>query len=569
MPSFREIWAIDFEFIASAGDIQRPVCVVAKEVNTGEVRKIWLQGNRVPCPFSVDEDVLYIAYYSSAEWGCFLSMGWPLPTNVLDLFTEFRAMTNGKPGISSSGLLGACSYFGISTIADMKKNMMRDRIIQGPPYSEQEKQDILEYCESDVTATVELFQKMYLYIDLQRALFRGEYMKAIANMEFNGIPIDLEVLNQLKANWDFIREALIKEVDKNFEVYEGTTFKVGKFREYLQREGILWPVTEKGNLELKDDTFKSMVKTYPRLQPLRDLRYILGQLRLTELAVGPDGRNRCLLSPFRTKTGRNAPSNSKFIFGPAVWLRSLIKPEPGRVLAYIDFSQQEFYIAAVLSGDQNMKKAYESGDPYLTFAIQAGAAPEGATKSTHKEVRDLFKTCALGVQYGMESHSLALQIGQTPAHAENLIRHHKRVFHQYWKWLDHVLNSTIIGRKISTCYGWQFFVTGNGAKEARTIRNFPAQATGAEILRVACILLMEAGIKIIAPVHDAIMIECDESEAEEQIALAQKLMSDASEFVIGKGNRIRTEVDVLRYPDRYSDPRGKETWDKIMNILGN
>jgi DNA polymerase I-like protein with 3'-5' exonuclease and polymerase domains len=101
----------------------------------------------------------------------------------------------------------------------------------------------------------------------------------------------------------------------------------------------------------------------------------------------------------------------------------------------------------------------------------------------------------------------------------------------------------------------------------RTINNFPSQATGAEILRVACILLMENGIKILAPVHDAMLIECDEEKAEASIKLTQKLMSDASEIVLGVGNRIKTEADVIKYPDRYSDPRGIETWNKVLRIV--
>jgi hypothetical protein len=54
-----------------------------------------------------------------------------------------------------------------------------------------------------------------------------------------------------------------------------------------------------------------------------------------------DGRNRVLIPAFRARTGRNQPSNSKFIFGPSVWLRGLIQPQPGYGLAYIDCSQQE------------------------------------------------------------------------------------------------------------------------------------------------------------------------------------------------------------------------------------
>ena len=139
----------------------------------------------------------------------------------------------------------------------------------------------------------------------------------------------------------------------------------------------------------------------------------MGQLRLSELPIGSDGRNRCLLSPFASKTGRNQPSTSKYIFGPAVWLRSLIKPEKGKVLAYIDYEQQEFMIAAALSQDPEMLNAYATGDPYLAFAKQAKAIPSEATKESHEAIRDLFKQCVLGVQYGMGSENLALRIGKS------------------------------------------------------------------------------------------------------------------------------------------------------------
>jgi hypothetical protein len=118
------------------------------------------------------------------------------------------------------------------------------------------------------------------------------------------------------------------------------------------------------------------------------LRSSLADLRLNALAVGKDGRNRTLLSPFHARSGRNAPSNTKFIFGPSVWLRGLIRPPPGHSLAYIDWCQQEFGIAAALSRDPLMRAAYESGDCYLTFAKQAGAVPESATKESHPIERE-------------------------------------------------------------------------------------------------------------------------------------------------------------------------------------
>lgn len=564
---FSEIWVEDFEFTAGDGNIPRPICYVARGLFTGRTHKLWLDGAQTPCPVPTSGDALHVAYYSSAEWDCYLALSWQLPENVVDLYPEYRIITNGRFGQEKAGLLDACAFLGIPTVSQAYKDTMRDRILQGPPYTEQEKQEILTYCETDVTETLLLLGEMLPNIHLLEALYRGEYMKAVALMEHRGIPIDVETLNKLRENWETIQDRLIEKVNLKFGVYEGRTFKINKFKEYLGREKLNWPLTPKGNLSLTDNTFKEMSKVYPQLQELRDLRYILGQMRLRKLPVGDDGRNRCLLSPFRTKTGRNAPSTNAFIFGPAVWLRSLIKPQQGKVLAYLDFSQQEFFIAAVLSGDQNMIDAYRSNDPYLAFAKQAGAVPQDATKATHKAIRDQYKTCALGIQYGMGPQALALQIGQSTAEAENLIRHHKRVYGGYWRWIDRVITSTIMGHRINTIYNWQMLELQSNTKTARTIANFPTQATGAEILRVACIFLMQDNIEIIAPVHDAILIECDESKADEIIKAAQDLMSDASETVLGEGYRIRTEADVIRYPDRYTDPRGTATWNLMMSIL--
>ena len=89
-----------------------------------------------------------------------------------------------------------------------------------------------------------------------------------------------------------------------------------------------------------------------------------------------------MLSPFRSKSGRNQPSTSRFIFGQAKCMRCLIKPPDGYGAAYIDFRSQEIGLAAAMSGDERMIAAYVQGDPYLAFAKQAGFAPDDATKSS-------------------------------------------------------------------------------------------------------------------------------------------------------------------------------------------
>jgi DNA polymerase I-like protein with 3'-5' exonuclease and polymerase domains len=298
---------------------------------------------------------------------------------------------------------------------------------------------------------------------------------------------------------------------------------------------------------------------------MRELRSSLSEMRLANLQVGEDGRNRCLLSPFRSRTGRNQPSNSKFIFGPSVWLRGLIRPTPGWGLAYVDWSQQEFGIAAALSGDENMMEAYRTGDPYLAFAIQAGAAPPSANKQTHEAVRDQFKACVLAVQYGMGEASLAGRINQPVARARQLLELHRRTYKKFWQWSDCAVDEAVLGGRLWAGFGWQIHTSD--VINDRSLRNFPMQANGAEMLRIACILLTEAGIRVCAPVHDALLIEAPLEKLDEAIAMTKAIMQEASRIVLN-GFELGSDVMQVRYPERYMDKRGSVMWDKVMKLLG-
>jgi DNA polymerase I len=110
-----------------------------------------------------------------------------------------------------------------------------------------------------------------------------------------------------------------------------------RFADYVRRHGMAWPTYPDGSLDETDQTFREMAGRYPHIETLRELKYSLSKLRLNSLNVGSDGRNRTLLGPYGTKTGRNAPSNSKFVFGPAKWIRFLIAPPPGHVLIHRDY----------------------------------------------------------------------------------------------------------------------------------------------------------------------------------------------------------------------------------------
>jgi hypothetical protein len=453
-----------------------------------------------------NNDSLFIAYYASAEISCHLALNWMIPVNIIDLYAEFRNLTNGKRLPTGSGLVGALNWHGYKGLDALKKETMRDLIITGGPWSPEDQTEILDYCESDVRALTLLFSEMVSKLDFSRALIRGQFMAAAAKIEHHGIPIDLRYLRLLKENWDTIKENLISKVDANYELFDGHSFRSAKFAKWLAKNGIPWPHLESGALDLKDSTFREMARSYPLIRPLQELRVALSQMRLSNLAIGDDGRNRCLLSAFQARTGRNAPSNSKFIFGPSVWLRGLIKPAPGMSLAVIDWSQQEFGIAAALSGDELMMKAYRSGDPYLEFGKQAGLIPKRATKKTHIVERQQFKACVLGVNYGMSEQGLARRIGQPVIVAKGLIKRHKETYRDFWRWSDGAIDYAMFHGKLWATFGWTIHVADE-KPNTRMLRNFLLQANAAEMLRLACCLILDKGINICAPIHDAVLIE--------------------------------------------------------------
>ena len=234
-------------------------------------------------------------------------------------------------------------------------------------------------------------------------------------------------------------------------------------------------------------------------------------------------------------------------------------------LAYVDWSQQELAIAARLSSDERMQEAYRSGDFYLTFAKMAGAVPDDATKVSHKAQRDQFKTVALGVLYGLSAEGLARKLAVPPCHGRQLLRAHQEAFPKFWAWSDavemHAMRAWVFGRRVSVG------VSALARMPTHVVcRNFPMQAHGAEMLRLACCLATERGIRVSAPVHDAVLVEADAVEIGDVVARTQDAMREASEIVL-PGFPLRTDAKIVMYPERYQDPRGAKMWGQVCRLL--
>ena len=399
LDDFDQIIFADFEFVARPGERPDVVCLAWHELPAGKTHRLWRNELGDTPPYRIDDRVLFVCFVGNAELGCHLARGWPLPAHVLDLSPEFRGYTNGRLTPEGKGLLGALAYFDIPSISSKQKDGLRRRIMKGWPFTAEEREEILAYCASDVDVLPRLLDKLAPSIDLDVALYRGEFVAASAVMEFHGVPNDMSIFPRLadKRAWRYVRDAMVPAIDAAYGVYIKDKagdwhFSMERFQQYLDREGIVWPLTDKGKLSTKRKTFENMTKGHPQLEALRQLRHARDKMRQIRLAVGADGRNRTVLWPFQSKSSRSQPKASQWIFSPAVWLRSLIKPEPGMAVAYVDWSSMEFMIAASVSRDPNMLAFYQGGDPYLSFAKRVGAAPPSATKASHGPLRERYKT---------------------------------------------------------------------------------------------------------------------------------------------------------------------------------
>jgi len=178
----------------------------------------------------------------------------------------------------------------------------------------------------------------------------------------------------------------------------------------------------------------------------------------------------------------------------------------------------------------------------------------------------LFKQCVLATQYGMEAESLAARIGQPPIVARDLLRMHRETYSRFWAWSDAALDHAMLRGSLYTVFGWHVHV--GQISNPRSLRNFPMQANGAEMLRLACCLAVERGVEICAPVHDAVLICAPEQGLGADVETMRAAMAEASRIVLG-GFELGTDVEITRWPDRYMDKRGSVMWERVMGLIGN
>jgi hypothetical protein len=582
---FKAIVVCDFEYhYGTGGSSDGPphvICGCAKELRSGQEYSIWANefGSRPPWPYG--NDTLFVCYNATAEVRSYMSLGWRPPASIVDLFIEYRQWRNGtfvqipKEHARLTDALRYCrahkndppilNPYPYPEIDAEQKKDWQALALAGGPFSQRDRCGLIEYCMDDVRALCWLLTEMTprLPANLNRALYRGRYMVAASAAMVRGFPVDEELWQQFLK----YREQILEEVIGNHPVYEGTSFRLDKFSrwlEHLRGRGMIqtWPVTASGQPSCEDKTFRRYSKV-GEVEELRQIRALVKVLQEPRFEIR-NGRHYYSLLPFTTKTSRNT-TNHCLIQAPSC-LHAFIQPKPGTCLISADFSQQEYYVAAVLSGDAEMLRLYAEGDPYMAFAIKVGLAPPGATKKTHRHEREISKTVSLAVMYGQQPFGVARKLGISYNRAQDLLIEHKRQFPRVWAWSEEEVKLGFAHKRAVTRWGWYMTVTRDTSR--RTLQNFPVQGLAADILRLAHLLLMENGVSVCGPIHDAFLAEAAEEEAEEAAAKVKQVMEEAGRIVLGAGTILRADVQIIRYPERWLDrQRGGVMWDKIMGTI--
>jgi DNA polymerase I len=580
---FREVWGWDTEFRPDANHRPKLVTLFAKEIRSGREVRVrlpdLLSSGRLP--FGGAPDTLVESYSAVAELSCCLTAGVTMPHNVLCTFAETSALINGLEidGLTERrpGLLEACDLFQIQHMTKEKKVAMRDLILSKDPadYTPEEWAGVEDYNADDVLTDIELFTAEAPAIDVDAALFRGRYSKAVAEMEHTGIPLDTGYIWELRDVWQPLRMHYINRFNDLHLYDDEGRFHEDRLADLIISRGWSWPRTGKsGQFKMDRKTLGQMVKRHPELTRTQQLRDQIAELRLGAFlnTIGDDGFSRCPIMPFWTRTGRNQPQGRDlaFLMSLPTWTHGFIKPPEGWGVCGLDWSGQEAGLGAGLSGDPAWLADYCAGDIHLGFAIRAGLAPEGATKESHGEIRNLVKPVNLGIPYGISKYGVSAQTGKSLHWSAAVLAAWKHAYRVGIEWQLNTVTQAIFDRKIVSPLGFPLAVHENTPK--RTLMNYMFQAAGADMMRLAAIAAREAGIRVCCPVHDQFILMAPLPEFDDAIATMDRLMRKASVVITG-GLEIPVEVSFkVRWPDCLADVRppkakGQALWTEIRDLV--
>ena len=513
---------------------------------------------------------IFVSYNVESEASALISLDIdPLKMKWIDLYLEYVMLSNHNNEINkgtqllhgrevklpnhgfakgSKSLAAALFKLCGIKVDTAHKTAMRDLIISRPTYFSPEEQNaILDYCLSDTEHLPELHKRIadtYMkFIPKEHratlrdeAHWRAECSIRTALIVRSGYPIDVQRTRNLSANVPVVIRECCEDINNQFPDVMPFKWDKKSLRYTMDTKALSnwivsknfkgWDKTETGRLSLALESFEKHFPfrhDFPRNNlGAQILRYLKIQQSLRNFNIkggsqdrnffdylGSDGMVRPYLGQYVAQSSRFQPASTGYLFLKPAFLRSLCSPPKDYLMGSIDYSSQEFLLAALLSGDRRMLEAYIEGDVYLYFAKQSGMVPKWATKETHKKERDLAKSTVLGISYSMTCIGLSRKLSSDVGHyvseeeAQVYIDNFNEVFSTFYNWKKSQIDTYRAKGYVRLADG--FFMWKDNPND-RSLTNMPIQGLGAAILRKAIQLSQNSNVTVVAPLHDSLYI---------------------------------------------------------------
>ena len=300
---------------------------------------------------------------------------------------------------------------------------------------------------------------------------------------------------------------------------------------------------------LRDYPLVEDILQYRAYQKLNST-YVEGLLKV----IAEDGRIHTRFNQTEARTGRLSSDNPNLQNIPirtelGSQLRAYFVAKPGCVLVDADYSQIELRILAHVTGDEHMQQAFLSGaDIHRSTAAKIYNLPEDQITP---RLRSASKAINFGIMYGKGAYSLSKDIGVTVKEAETFLKNYLDAFPKITGYMDKTIEDARECGYVSTLFGRRRALpelTSNNhnirASGERMARNTPIQGTAADVIKLAMVRVWrrlrdeKMQSRLILTVHDELIVEAPEAEAEKAAAILREEMEGCVHYAVP----LRTEV---------------------------
>ena len=375
-------------------------------------------------------------------------------------------------------------------------------------------------------------------------------MTVLAEMQQAGCKADADQLcafgEQLDTRIAALTEQIYEAAGHEFNIQSSKQLGVVLFEEL----GLPYKKKTKTGYSTSAEVLESLAGYHPMIADVLEYRqltklkstYVDGLLKV----IAPDGRIHSHFQQTVTATGRLSSVDPNLQNIPVRTelgreLRRMFVAEQGRVLVDADYSQIELRVLAHVADDDAMIEAFRGGqDIHATTASKVYGVP---VEDVTPQMRSSCKAVNFGIVYGISDFSLAQDIGVTRKEAAAFIQSYLDTYPGVHHYMESIKQSARENGYVETLFGRRRALPELNSKNfnlrsfgERAAMNTPIQGTAADIIKIAMLRVRDRlkaegfEARLILQVHDELILEAPEHEAERAAALLREEMEHAAEL---------------------------------------